>query len=970
MASNVLQRLEIREEHTPAAQLPYFPRNGIHSLAKTLRTELPSRPSVVAPILDPAYVKEPLVAFDEAAHGQNYCGASQTGEAVEPPLPALLEHRYLAPSLSHNERLRLTLLWYHTRLIEQDEHLLAKIDALVKGVQQAIGWEYAIAGILDESTFTRLATANLPLVIVPRRESTCSHTITQAPSSVFMVTDLSKDWRFKNSPHVEIGGLRSYAGTQLRLMADDGQEISFGSLCVASDTPQPPLSQDQRDFLVRFAELISSLIASHTRQRRFKERQQMAELLAMLQNNTEVAAYEAAALDVIAQAYPRSKVSLRALIDGQIPIEGRPGILVSEVHEGLWEDTGFIEHAIKSSNFRQIQANQTVRAVVARCGSSNKYIVVETQEVHYVFDDFDAWFITSSASTIADTLQSRLLQQALDAREIFLRGITHQLRTPIHGILGSAEILAEELAAMQLLTPGDAHNDMRYVSTSPAACISTIRRSGRELMTTVNNILKHNTWADGLRNHRQTPYDLYNLEDDILPEVLTRLPVEHLGGMSIRFRQELAGGRRIFTTDVQMLKECLQAIILNATQSMSGLTSGVISVTACSTPDFTRLMFDVVDNGCGIDAANQGRIFEPYEKVDSHKPGAGLGLTLAAKIATKLNGSISLVSSSLGSGSHFRIEFRDPVLDAPVNAPPKPDLPLEHLTRTFCDVRSGESFTHFIDHVSDHLEANGFQRSVVENAGIVVTNCSPEEIALKLETINPKPITIGCGLRDTPERAVNLLSLITIAGSLHTRKLEQTLQQADQLCLTLSEDTAKKQPESVHTIQPDTSEYNAPEIKGVIEGVTKMSVVDDSPTIRCSTLPIEALLVDDNPINLRILEMFCHKRKIPYVTARDGDQAFNHFTKTAETGKPFTLVLMDLQMPHCDGVQATAAIRSYEKQHGLKSALIFMVTGQDSEKDKAESTRAGADEYLVKPVGPRELDRHIGRYFTSYQYDA
>lgn len=226
-----------------AAVVPYFPCSGSKHASKLLLQELPAPPMIVGPVFDTAHSKKPLPAFDQKAHEQHYHGPSESGEALPPPSPVHFPDRYLVPTLARNERLRLTLLWYHTRQIEKDERLLAEIDTLVRSTQKIIGWEYAIAGILNESTYRRLAAVNLPLAVLPRRESTCSHTINQGLDSVFMVLDMSKDWRFRHSPHSEIGGLRSYAGAPLRLMTDDGTEIPLGSLCVASDTPQKPLGK-------------------------------------------------------------------------------------------------------------------------------------------------------------------------------------------------------------------------------------------------------------------------------------------------------------------------------------------------------------------------------------------------------------------------------------------------------------------------------------------------------------------------------------------------------------------------------------------------------------------------------------------------------------------------------------------------------------------------------------------------------
>lgn len=947
----------------------YFPRGGAEKSSKITTPELPFRPTEFGPVFDTEHATDPISTFDQEVYDTVYGGPTDTGEALVPAPPAHFNDKYLFPSLSRNERLRLTLLWYHTITIEQDEVLLSKVDALVSGVQQAIGWEYAIAGILDESTYTRLATANLPIARLPRREATCAHTINQKSGSVFMMTDMSKDWRFRESPHVEIGGLRSYAGTQLRLMADHGEEISLGSLCVASDSPQPPLSSLQRDLLVRFAELISSTIASHTRQRRLKKREEMGNLLSALQTAFK-SENETRVVEVVRQAYPEAQVSLQVSADGTLLLEGQHTLSFSEVTEGLWEDTRFIESTIRNSNYARLISDHAVRAVIARCGSSDKYLVVATRDVHNVFDDYDAWYVSKSASMIADALQGRLLQQALEAKETFLRGMTHQLRTPIHGILGSVELLAEELATRRTVDSGYASTDGSPINTSPAACIATIRNSGKELMTTVNNILKHNTWTDALKQNLPKPYDLRNLEGDILPEVLALLPLEQLHGVSIDFRSELPDSHFVFITDAQLLKDCVQAVVLNAAQAVLGSPSGVISVTVRATTDLSWLMIDVVDNGRGINIRDQERIFEPYEKVDSHRLGAGLGLTLARKIASILGGSVTLLSSALGSGSHFRVEFKNPTIIAPSNGTPKPALSLEHLPRSFADVRCAGARSHFVDHIAEYLTMQGFQPCELADAGLVITNTSTEETITELRAANPKAAIVECDPVIRFKHNENESSLIPVVGPLHTEKLVGILQKADRLYKSLSHVVAKTQ---VPTTIVNRAATKTPP-KGVLSPsilkVADIELEDASSTCRMNQTsppkPLKALLVDDNVINLRVLQMFCHKRRIPYVTAQDGNQAIGQYKQAVEAQQPFTLVLMDLQMPRCDGIQATGEIRAFETQHYLESSSIFMVTGQDSPKDKTNSRNAGADEFLVKPIGPKELDKYIAYYFRDY----
>jgi len=162
---------------------PYFPRA---TRSHTLRDppDLPERPINVGPILDPASTTDPLGVFKQAIHNVNYIERSLNSDADLPPSePQGLSETYLIPSLAKHERLRLTLLWYYTRDLLQDRDFLQRLQEKLNMVQQIVGWEFAILGILSEDVYSRLVTAGVPLAILPRRESTCSHTINQ-PSGV------------------------------------------------------------------------------------------------------------------------------------------------------------------------------------------------------------------------------------------------------------------------------------------------------------------------------------------------------------------------------------------------------------------------------------------------------------------------------------------------------------------------------------------------------------------------------------------------------------------------------------------------------------------------------------------------------------------------------------------------------------------------------------------------------------------
>ena len=155
----------------------------------------------------------------------------------------------------------------------------------------------------------------------------------------------------------------------------------------------------------------------------------------------------------------------------------------------------------------------------------------------------------------------------------------------------------------------------------------------------------------------------------------------------------------------------------------------------------------------------------------------------------------------------------------------------------------------------------------------------------------------------------------------------------------------------------------------------KVKTPTSPPLIKSSGLPT-TLIVDDNAVNLRFLEMYCRNRLIPHLTATDGLQAVSAFSDRQNAAyarpcndtpapPPIQLILMDLQMPNCDGIQATRRIRELESSNGWSKSTIVMVTGQDSLQDRLGSKEAGADGYFVKPVGPKILDSGIKEWFPE-----
>jgi hypothetical protein len=147
---------------------------------------LADRPTATAPIFDPEHADVPLDAWNAEDMQHVYPGKNNVCDASPIPTKEQCPRRYqtnpyLFPVLAPNERLRLTMLFYYTRGLLEDQELMSRLQEKVLLAHETVGWEFVITGLLNHNTYTRLVTVNLPLAVLPRRESTCAHTINQTP---------------------------------------------------------------------------------------------------------------------------------------------------------------------------------------------------------------------------------------------------------------------------------------------------------------------------------------------------------------------------------------------------------------------------------------------------------------------------------------------------------------------------------------------------------------------------------------------------------------------------------------------------------------------------------------------------------------------------------------------------------------------------------------------------------------------
>jgi hypothetical protein len=165
----------------------FFPKADAITLQSQHSAPSPiSQPIAVAPTLDVENANKPLIVWSAKVTGAIY--PSKKSLWAPAPIPSKPDcpsqggaDGYLFPVLTRNEKLKLTTLFYYTRGAVKDLELMSRLQEKITLIKECIGWEFVIAGLLSHNTYTRVVTDRLPLAMLPRRESTCAHTVNQSP---------------------------------------------------------------------------------------------------------------------------------------------------------------------------------------------------------------------------------------------------------------------------------------------------------------------------------------------------------------------------------------------------------------------------------------------------------------------------------------------------------------------------------------------------------------------------------------------------------------------------------------------------------------------------------------------------------------------------------------------------------------------------------------------------------------------
>ncbi len=493
-------------------------------------------------------------------------------------------------------------------------------------------------------------------------------------------------------------------------------------------------------------------------------------------------------------------------------------------------------------------------------------------------------------------------QEAARVKSEFLANMSHELRTPLNGVIG----FTRQMLKTQL-------------TNSQADYLQTIEKSANNLLSIINDILDFSKLEAGKLALENIPFEFQETLEEVVNLQATSA---HEKGLEITLNidPEIPTG---LVGDPLRIQQVLTNLVGNSIKFTERGNIDISVELRSRKEDIVELQFMVRDTGIGISERQQAQLFQAFSQADAsisrRYGGTGLGLVITQKLVSQMGGEISL-TSRLHQGSTFWLTL---------------SLHATHMP------------------VSDHVNtAVLHQRTIL----LIEANMQVATITQRMLLQEGLHVTTRTSLPEAAEKFDYVLLNLAANHSNQLAQVEQWVEQAmrcaphvvvgtPSTALALSDHLLQKY--QVHCITKPLSRKKL--MQTLVANQDLLPELPVVPMLSSEKLPLKVMAVDDNPANLKLISALLHEHVDNVITCTNGMDSV-----TLAESTHFDIILMDIQMPHMDGVSACRKIKKTELN---ANTPVIAVTAHALEGERDRLLKAGMDDYLTKPIEEHVLQQ-------------
>jgi len=506
-------------------------------------------------------------------------------------------------------------------------------------------------------------------------------------------------------------------------------------------------------------------------------------------------------------------------------------------------------------------------------------------------------------------------ERANQAKSVFLATMSHEIRTPMNGVIGMSSLLGETTLTDQQRNYAD-----------------TITACGETLLNVINDILDFSKIESGGMELEEEDFNLQNCIEHILDmfgakaaqsgiELLYQVDRDvplHIRGDDFRLRQvltNLVGNAMKFTNQGEVF---IRVHLAESTQAGE-----------------LKLGFEVRDTGIGIAPEKMERLFKPFSQVDSSTTrkygGSGLGLAISEKLVVLMGGEMS-VESDPGSGSvfYFTIQTQAAAEIVPLSDAASSQGLADYAGKKVLIVDDNRTNRTILKSQLEYWKLIPvLAESGAEALELLARDNQYDLILTDMQMPQMDGIHLSTAVRENhPNIPIILLSSVgdeykkkhaTLFSAIMTKPIKQQVMYRNIL--------------------------DGLQLRGKTSGAEEI-MQPRLPADLSKRHPMNILVAEDNLINQQVILFILQKLGYEPTMVENGQEAIREVTKNW-----YDVILMDLQMPEMDGLEATRIIR----ESSTRQPVIIALTANTMQGDEEECLNAGMDDYIGKPVNLEEL---------------